>query len=110
MSEVFGTHHHISTPHTVCGVVNGGLCRTESVPTLVAVVSFSADPFRSIAHQVVVELVIGWLLTGNRNVVFVKVHVVIVPDFGRRAATIVTQRAETRDLGAGLGRTAYAVR
>ena len=62
------------------------------------------------AHQVVIELVVGLLLTGNGKVVFVKVHLVIVPDFGRRAATIVTRRAETRDLGAGLGRTAYAVR
>ena len=24
----FGTVHHMPTPHTVCGVVNGGVCRT----------------------------------------------------------------------------------
>ena len=68
--------HHMPTPHTVCGVVNGGVCRTGLSRVRGAVVGLSFAPPYQVAHEFIIELVFGPLIgakvrLGKRKVVFV---------------------------------------
>jgi hypothetical protein len=64
------------TPHTVCGGVNGGVCRTVSSRARGAVVRLSFVPPHQIAHEFIIELIFGPLIgvtlrLGKGKVVFV---------------------------------------
>ena len=113
MFEVFGVRHHIPRPHTVCGAVSGGGCRTGCVPARVGAPVFLNVVFVKLHAAVAPD---HWTLAGQGRAVLLpggdggRSNVTDRPTIGRRAATIVTRRAETRDLGAGLGRAAYAAR
>jgi hypothetical protein len=58
----FGTVHHMPTPHTVCGVVNGGVCRTGLLWARGLALRSQKGPLCQVAHELFVELVFGPLL------------------------------------------------
>ena len=57
--------HHMPTPHAVCGVVNGGVCRAGLLWAVGLAVRFLKGPLRQSAHEFVIELIFGPLFPGS---------------------------------------------